>query len=60
MKPVTVTGNSTSIVNIALRPRRTTDLPVLYAVPDLEFPSLNRPEHGTSTDATDRVPRAAV
>nr|WP_239062677.1 helix-turn-helix transcriptional regulator [Streptomyces sp. SID13031] len=34
--PVTVIDKSTNIVGIALRPRRETDLPVLYAVPDLE------------------------
>ncbi|MEU4397176.1 AraC family transcriptional regulator [Micromonospora orduensis] len=38
--PVTVTDRSTSIVGIALRPRRMTDLPVLYAIPDLEAQSL--------------------
>ncbi len=43
VKPVTVTDNSTSVVNIALRPRRITDLPVLYAVPDLELQSMDRP-----------------
>jgi AraC family transcriptional regulator len=34
--PVTVTDRTTSIVGITLRPRSMTDLPVLYAVPDLE------------------------
>jgi AraC-like DNA-binding protein len=34
--PLTVTDKSTSVVNIALRPRRMTDLPILYAIPDLE------------------------
>lgn len=34
--PVTVTDKTTSIVGITLRPRRMTDLPVLYAVPNLE------------------------
>ena len=34
--PVTVKDRSTSVVDIALRPRRMTDLPVLYAVPELE------------------------
>lgn len=36
VNPVTVKGRATSIVDIALRPRRVTDLPVLYAVPELE------------------------
>jgi hypothetical protein len=31
-----VTDKSTHIVGIALRPKRATDLPILYAVPDLE------------------------
>lgn len=34
--PLTVTDKSTRVVNIALRPRRMTDLPILYAIPDLE------------------------
>jgi AraC-like DNA-binding protein len=38
--PVTVIDKSTSVVGIALRPRRMTDLPILYAVPDLEPRSL--------------------
>jgi hypothetical protein len=41
--PVTVSDKSTSVVGIALRPRRVTDLPVLYAIPDLETESLGRP-----------------
>jgi len=40
--PVTVTDRSTSVVGIALRPRRMMDLPVLYAIPDLEAPNLDR------------------
>jgi AraC family transcriptional regulator len=48
--PVTVLDRSTSIVGIALRPRRMTDLPVLYAVPDLEpqnlgYPAQHEPGH---------------
>lgn len=34
--PVTVTDGSTSVVGIALRPKRMVDLPVLYTIPDLE------------------------
>ncbi|NES30233.1 helix-turn-helix domain-containing protein [Micromonospora terminaliae] len=34
--PVTVTDRSTSVVGIALRPKRMTDLPILYAIPNLE------------------------
>ena len=41
--PVTVTDKSTSVVGIALRPKRMTDLPVLYAIPDLEAQSLEQP-----------------
>jgi AraC family transcriptional regulator len=41
--PVTVIDKSTSVVGIALRPRCITDLPVLYAVPDLESQSLSHP-----------------
>lgn len=36
INPVTVTDDSTLSVAIALRPRRFTDLPVLYAIPDLQ------------------------
>lgn len=36
VNPVTVTDKSTHIVGIALRPKRETDLPVLYALPALE------------------------
>jgi AraC family transcriptional regulator len=39
--PVTVTDKTTSVVGITLRPRRMTDLPVLYAVPDLESRTLS-------------------
>jgi AraC-like DNA-binding protein len=38
--PVTVTDRSTSVVGIALRPKRMVDLPVLYTIPDLELDSL--------------------
>jgi AraC-like DNA-binding protein len=41
--PVTVKDETTSVVQIALRPRRMTDLPVLYAVPELEHQSLGHP-----------------
>jgi hypothetical protein len=41
--PVTVTDKSTSVVGIALRVRRMTDLPVLYAVPELESQNLAYP-----------------
>jgi len=40
--PVTVDDDSTSAFDIALRPRRKTDLPVLYAVPNLEPQVANR------------------
>lgn len=40
LDPLTVTDKSTSVVNIALRPRRMTDLPILYAIPDLERQSM--------------------
>ncbi|MET8233606.1 AraC family transcriptional regulator [Micromonospora sp. NPDC005298] len=51
--PVTVTDRSTCMVGIALRPRRMTDLPVLYAIPDLEAQSLShagRPGSGRSAE----------
>jgi AraC family transcriptional regulator len=38
--PVSVNDKSTCVVGIALRPRRMTDLPVLYAIPELEPRSL--------------------
>ncbi|WP_306766803.1 helix-turn-helix domain-containing protein [Micromonospora sp. RP3T] len=41
--PVEVSDMSTSVVGIVLRPRRETDLPVLYAIPDLETGSLGGP-----------------
>lgn len=41
--PVTVTDESTIVVGIALRTRCMTDLPVLYAVPDLEPQNLGCP-----------------
>jgi AraC family transcriptional regulator len=57
--PVTVTDRSTSMVGIALRPRRMTDLPVLYAIPDLEA---QRPDHlapsGPGRDAEPAMGRA--
>jgi AraC family transcriptional regulator len=34
--PVTVIAGARSQIDVALRPRRSTDLPILYAVPDLE------------------------
>jgi AraC-like DNA-binding protein len=43
VNPVTVEDESTSVVDIALRPRQLTDLPVLYAVPELEPQELCRP-----------------
>ena len=41
--PVTITDKSTSVVGIALRVRCMTDLPVLYAVPELEPQNLGYP-----------------
>ena len=41
--PVTVDDDSTNGSDLALRPRRRTDLPVLYAVPNLE-PQVANPE----------------
>ncbi|MET7426939.1 helix-turn-helix transcriptional regulator [Dactylosporangium sp. NPDC005555] len=43
VKSVAVTDDRISAASIALRPRRITDLPVLYAVPDLELRSPDRP-----------------
>lgn len=40
--PVTVDDDATSAFDIPLRPRRKTDLPVLYAVPNLEPQIANR------------------
>jgi AraC-like DNA-binding protein len=41
---VTVTASAVSRVDIPLRPRRPTDLPILFAVPDLERQELLRAE----------------
>lgn len=41
--PATVMNSGTSVVGIALRPKRMADLPVLYTIPELEAHSLRRP-----------------
>lgn len=48
--PVTVAEDSISVFDIALAPRRKTDLPVLYAVPNLE------PEADLETQPANRKP----
>lgn len=55
---VTVTAGQVSKVNITLRPRRPTDLPILFAVPDLERRELCRADD--SAPAGWHVPLNAV
>lgn len=47
--PVTVTDRSTSMVGVALRPKQMTDLPILYAIPDLEAHNLGRSARSESS-----------
>lgn len=55
--PVTVTDRSTSVVGIALRPKRMTDLPVLYAIPDLEAHRLGHPARAEPSRTAERASR---
>jgi len=49
VEPVSVADRSTDEVEIALRPRRMTDLPVLYAVPDLEPSAMSKMDGSVSS-----------
>ncbi|MEV7327414.1 helix-turn-helix transcriptional regulator [Micromonospora sp. NPDC093244] len=55
--PVTVADRSTSMVGIALRPKRTTDLPILYAIPDLEAHRPGRPVRAAAGRTAEMAPR---
>jgi AraC family transcriptional regulator len=55
--PESVTAGAESRVDIALRPRRPTDLPILFAVPDLGSQELGLAAVGGSSRSADRHAR---
>jgi hypothetical protein len=52
--PVPVSSSAATTVDIAMRPRLRTDLPILFAIPDLE-------PHGTGVfDEAESIPAAEL